>query len=262
MKSASEITVSLFTAGTHTQPLIKALKAAKNIHLANLYPRLPSFQQLAKDKADVFLVADFGQIVPKELFSLPPHGWLVIHPSLLPQYRGASPVQAAIANGDQETGASIIQIHQKVDYGPIVAQLKEPIKANDTAGSLYQRLFGASGEILVTILPAWVKGKIKPRVQDHSKATYTARLTRDDGRIDWQKSAQANERFIRAMSPWPGAWTMIKKDGKEKRERRLKIIQVHLEKNKLVLDQVQLEGKKPVTGKQFQEGYPKAKFIS
>lgn len=260
MKSTSKIIVSLFTSGTHTRSLIKSLQASSQIQLNKIYPRLPDQKQLAQDKAAVFLVADFGQIVPKKLFSMPPHGWLVIHPSLLPQYRGASPASAAIMSGDQETGVTIIKIHQKVDYGPIIAQFKEAIKSDETAGDLCQRLFGAGGEVLATILPAWVAGKIKPRPQNHSRATYTKRLTRADGQVNWQKSDAEIERFIRAMSPWPGAWTLVRKHGhKETKPQRLKILKAHLEKNKLVFDQVQLEGKKPVSWKQFQEGYPEAK---
>ncbi len=111
-------------------------------------------------------------------------------------------------------------------------------------------------------MPAYLEGQIKLREQGHKKATYTKKFTREDGRIDWKKTDEDNERFIRAMHPWPGAWTKVrvKRDTKYV-IRRLKILKAHLEEGKLVLDQVQLEGKKPVTFKQFRDGYPEAKII-
>jgi len=289
------LTVNLFTSGRHTQPLIKALKEAKNIKLVNLYSKLPDLP----DKTDVFIVADFGQIIPQKVLEIPKHGCLGIHPSLLPKYRGPSPVQYAIMNGEKETGLTIFKMDEKVDHGPIIAQFKEKIRPDDTAESLYQRLFAAGGQVLITILPAYIERRIERREQDHSKATYTKILTRDDGFIPpeilkaaregkklqsdkvarWQGGklmdsgalrlgdfATIVERFIRAMSPWPGAWTNIKVQGSKFKvqSKRLKILKAHLEKNlpsKLVLDVVQLEGKKPVSWKQFQEGYPEAKFL-
>lgn len=249
------ITVNLFTSGKHTQGLIKTLKHDPKIKLLKVYQKLNQ-----TGPADVFLVADFGYLMPKKIYELPKHGTLVVHPSLLPQYRGAMPVPFAIMNGDRVTGVSIIKIDEEIDHGPIIAQFKEEIRDNDTGDGLCERLFTASGQVLTTILPAWIEGKIKPREQVHSQATFTRRLTRDDGRVDWQKTDQEIERFIRAMSFWPGAWTMIKAKPNEP-EKRLKILKAHLEKGKLVLDQVQLEGKKPVTWKQFQEGYPETEIV-
>ena len=221
------------------------------------------FQNLMREiKPDVGILASYGKILPKEILKIPKHGILNIHPSLLPKYRGSSPVQTAILNGDKETGVTIFKMDEKVDQGPILAQFKMEVRPDDTAKSLYERLFEAGARVLTTILPAYLKGQIDLRKQEHKKATYTKKLTRKDGKIDWKKPADYQERFIRAMFPWPGAWTEIKvrRDTKYVR-RRLKILSAHLEKGKLVLDQVQLEGKNPVTWKQFQEGYPKAKII-
>lgn len=213
-----------------------------------------------KLKADVGVLAWYGKILPKEILAVPKHGVLNIHPSLLPKYRGPSPVQTAIANGDKETGVTIIKMDEKMDHGPIVAQFKEKIKPLDTAESLYERLFTLGAGVLITILPSYLKGQIKSREQNHKKATYTKLLTRADGKINWKKSEKEIERFIRAMHPWPGAWCRIKIP-RYKDTKRLKILRVHLEKDKLVLDRVQLEGKKPVTWKQFQQGYPEAKIL-
>ena len=244
------ITVNFFTSEKHTQPVIKALKEAKNIKLLNIYKKLNS-----PSRADVFIIADFGQIIPKKILEMPKYGSLCLHPSLLPKYRGASPVQYAIMNAEKETGMTIFKMDKKIDHGPIIVQFKDEIRNSDTAESLYRRLFTAGAQILATILPTWVEGKIKPRPQDHSKATYAPLLSCEDGRIDWQKSDAEIERFIRAMTPWPSAWTYVQLNKK-----RLKILKAHLENGKLVFDLVQLEGKKPITWKQFLAGYSTYRF--
>lgn len=247
--------------------------------------------RMAKLKPDVGILASFGKILPKEILEIPKHGILNIHPSLLPKYRGPSPVQTAILNGDRETGVTVIQMDEKMDHGPIVAQFKEEIKPEDTAESLYERLFTTGAQVLLAILPSYLESQIELRQQDHTQATFTKKLNRDDGEIDWKKSDDYLERFIRAMYPWPGAWCWVKipnkklnhtehrskqkaqkpsvpsekfsafSDQKDHSVKRLKVLKAHLENGKLVPDQVQLEGKKPVTWRQFQEGYPEAKLI-
>ena len=216
-------------------------------------------------RPDVGVIAS-GPILSSKTLSWPQKGFLNIHPSLLPKYRGPSPGQTAILNGDQKTGVTIIKLVKKVDAGPILHQTTEPIKPDDTSQSLYQRLFTQGAEALIKILPDYLEGKIKLREQDHTQAAYTQKLTRESGRINWQKSAEYNERFVRAMFPWPGAWTNVSLDGGPAVGgdsskvtyglKRLKILKAHLKNKKLVLDQVQLEGKKPVTWKQFCEGHP------
>ena len=221
------------------------------------------FKQIRALNTDVGILASFGRVLPKETLAIPKHGILNIHPSLLPKYRGPTPVPTAILNNEKETGVSIIKMDEKVDHGPILAQFKERIKPDDIAESLYRRLFATGAKALKTILPAYFEGRIEFREQDHLKATYTKKLVREDGKIDWKRPADYNERFIRAMYPWPGAFTNVKlKIKNEKLIKRLKILKARLENSKLVLDQVQLEGKKPVTWKQFKEGYPETEFTS
>lgn len=210
-------------------------------------------------KPDVGVLASFGKILPQEILAIPKNGILNIHPSLLPQYRGPTPVPTAILNGDQVTGVTIIKMDEKVDHGPIIAQFKEEIKPNETADALLERLFEVGAEVLKILLPSYLEGQIELRQQDESQATYTKMFTRNDGKINWQKPSDYLERFTRAMTPWPGAWTEVELRGKERK--RLKILKAHLEKGKLVLDQVQLEGKNPVIWKQFQEGYPGVRII-
>ncbi len=220
-----------------------------------------SINQFKKLKADVGILAWYGKILPKEILAVPKYGVLNIHPSLLPKYRGPSPVQDAIINGDQEAGVTIFKMDEQMDHGPIVAQFKEEIKSNDTAESLYERLFTLGGQVLTTILPSYLESQIKLRPQNHRQATFTRILNRDSGKIDWTLADQQIERLIRAMHPWPGAWTLLRSPSFEGQAKRLKILEAHLEKGKLILDRVQLEGKKPVAWKQFQEGYPDSKLI-
>ncbi len=199
-------------------------------------------------------MAAYGEIIPKRVIDLFPHGILVIHPSLLPKYRGASPVQAAVATGDKITGVSIIKMDEKIDHGPIVSQFKEEVLENDTAGSLRDRLFAKTPEVLTELIEPYLKGKVKPREQDHDKATFTKIIKRGDGFVNLTKADPVEtERFIRAMQPWPQAWTRI--DGK-----RLKLLKAHLKEGKLILDEVQLEGKNPVSWKQFEAAHKDAVF--
>ncbi|KKU04023.1 MAG: Methionyl-tRNA formyltransferase [Candidatus Woesebacteria bacterium GW2011_GWE1_45_18] len=183
-----------------------------------------------------------------------PHGILVVHPSLLPKYRGASPIQGAIANGDKQVGVTIIKMDEKMDHGPIVSQFKEETKPDDTTDTLRARLFERSKDVIVEMIEPYLQGKIKPKEQNHDEATYTKIITKQDGFIEaesFTSEAAKAERFIRAMQPWPQAWTLIGK-------KRLKILKAHLESGKLILDEVQLEGKSPVSWEEFKRGYPDA----
>jgi methionyl-tRNA formyltransferase len=213
----------------------------------------------AKVEANLGVLAAYGEIIPDEAISFFSNGILNIHPSLLPQYRGASPVQAAIINGDKETGVTIIKLDEKMDHGPIVSQFKEEIKPDDTTGTLREKLFLRSAEVMSELIEPYLAGKIKPREQNHKEATFTKLLKKENGFIDLKKAKpEEAEKFIRAMDPWPNAWTLIKGIGKQ--SKRLKILKAHLENEKLVLDEVQLEGKNPVSWKEFSAGYPKANF--
>lgn len=208
--------------------------------------------------AEIGVLASYGEIIKKEVINLFPQGILVIHPSLLPLYRGASPVPAAIKNGDSVTGATILRMDEKMDHGPIITQFKEDVLPSDTAAILRDRLFARSAEVLIETITPYIQGKIKLKKQDDSKATFTKLTTKQDGFIDLKKANPMEaERFIRAMAPWPGAWTYI--DLKTKsggQQARLKLHKAHIEDEKLVLDEVQLEGKTPVNWKQFKEAYP------
>lgn len=198
---------------------------------------------------DLGVLASYGEIIAKDVINLFSQGILVIHPSLLPKLRGASPIQTAIANGDIETGLTVFRMDEKMDHGPIVSQFKEEILDTDTFESLRTRIFEKSAEFTADLIPFYVKQKARPKEQNHDLATYTKIISKQDGFVDLEKDTpEVIERKMRAYSPWPGIWTL-------KNDKRLKILKAHLELGRLIIDEVQLEGKNPVTWKQFQEGY-------
>ena len=217
--------------------------------------KVPVIYDLSKiPQADLGILAAYGKIIPKSVINNFKLGILNIHPSLLPKYRGASPVQAAIISGDAKTGVTIIKLDAEMDHGDILSQFKETIGPEDTTETLRQRLFERSSQFLVDLIPNYSNKKIKPKVQNHKEATFTKILEREDGFIDLDKTQpEVAERIIRAMQPWPGAWTYVSINGKKL---RFKILKAHLEDNKLILDTVQLEGKTPVSWSQFSQAYP------
>lgn len=156
---------------------------------------------------DVCVVAAYGQILPDSLLELAGGRWLNVHGSLLPAYRGAAPVSQAILDGLTETGVTVMEVIPALDAGPVVSQATVPIADDDTTGSLSAKLAEAGGRLLAETLPKYQSGKLRPKPQDESAATMTRTLKKTDGRIDWNRDAAALARFVRAMQPWPGAWT-------------------------------------------------------
>jgi methionyl-tRNA formyltransferase len=172
-------------------------------------------------KPDMFVVASYGKILPISLLNIPSKGALNAHPSLLPQYRGASPIQTALLNGDEKTGVTLILMDEKMDHGPILAQRELNVSISHYLfPDLHNKLADLGGSMLVETLPKWLAGEITPRYQEHEKATFTKLFTKEDGRIEWQKPAIEIDRMVRALNPWPGTWTMT--NGK-----RIKILAGH-----------------------------------
>ena len=163
--------------------------------------------QLAALMPDVIVVAAFGQILRPNVLNLPPQGCLNVHASLLPRWRGASPVTAAIRAGDAETGVTIMLMDEGLDTGPILSQRVIPISAGHTGGTLTQDLAELGAALLVDTLPKWLAGEIEPQAQNNDLATKTRLLKKQDGAIDWSQSAQEIERQVRAFTPWPGAFS-------------------------------------------------------
>lgn len=158
---------------------------------------------------DLLVLADYGQIVPAELLDLPPHGALNLHPSLLPLYRGATPIPAAILAGDADTGVTLMRMDAGLDTGPIVAQERTPIDPDETAPQVEGRLASIAAGMLTRDLEAWLAGDITETPQSDDAVSLTRPLRREDGRIDPQKSAVVLERQVRAYQPWPGSFLEI-----------------------------------------------------
>lgn len=158
--------------------------------------------------ADAGVLGYFGRILPQELLSFFPKGIINIHPSLLPKYRGPTPVQTAILNGDKLTGTTIILLDNEVDRGPMLTQQKEEILPNDTTDSLHEKLFILGAQLIKDILPRYLTGTLDPLEQNHNDATYTNHLSKSDGQIDINNPPDKEklDRMIRAYFPWPGVW--------------------------------------------------------
>jgi methionyl-tRNA formyltransferase len=192
-----------------TPPPVKTL--ALELDLPVIQPRRlrepDAMQQLRQWQPDLITVAAFGQILRPEVLDLPRYGCLNVHASLLPHWRGAAPVQAAILHGDAETGITIMRMDPGVDTGPILSQQAMPILPDDTTGSLGARLAELGADLLVRTLPLYLRGELKPTPQDNSAATYAPMLKKEDGALDFSQPVETLARGVRAFNPWPGAYT-------------------------------------------------------
>jgi methionyl-tRNA formyltransferase len=158
---------------------------------------------------EAIVVAAYGQILPIEILTLPKYGCINIHASLLPRYRGAAPVTWAIVRGETETGNTIMQMDEGMDTGAILLQERIPIEPKDTAGTLTEKLSLQGARLITTALPLIASGKLTPMKQDGARATLAPLLTKEDGRIDWERGAWELHDWVRGMSPWPGAYTVL-----------------------------------------------------
>jgi len=163
--------------------------------------------ELADFHPDVIVVAAFGQILPRPVLALPRYGCLNIHPSLLPRFRGASPIAAAILAGDEFTGVSIMLMDESLDTGPLLARAQVPIAAIDTTGSLSAKLSRLGAQLLLEVLPRWLRGGLTPKSQNEARASYAGPISKEAGEIDWRLSAVDIWHRVRAYHPWPGAYT-------------------------------------------------------
>ena len=219
---------------------------------------------------EVVVIAAYGLFLPGEALGIPPLGCLNIHPSLLPRYRGPSPVVSAILNGDDETGVTIMKLDEGMDSGPILAQERVSIDEEETGPELTRRLFDLGADLLVETLPGWASGGIEATPQDENGATITALVKKEDGEIDWTQGAMRIARMVRAYQPWPGTFTYW--DGK-----LIKIlgatsvggdatpgqvvgledgrISVGTGEGVLAVDRLQMEGRRPSDAQDFARGY-------
>jgi methionyl-tRNA formyltransferase len=251
-------------------PPIKAALARSQVSILQP-PKIKdpkAIDQVRQLEPDVIVVVAYGQILPRAVLEIPRLACLNLHASLLPRWRGAAPIQAAIAARDRETGISVIYIDEGLDTGDILLQRKIDILTNDTGGSLHDRLGGIAPDALLESLRMLASGKAPRIPQDNSLATYAPKLNRESGRINWNEPTGVIEHKIRAYNPWPGAFS-------EFENRKLKIFAAtitdlrgkpgeFLRKNKelvigtadgaLSLTEVQLEGKRRMSGAEFLRG--------
>jgi methionyl-tRNA formyltransferase len=229
--------------------------------------------ELAALKPEVIVVCAFGQILPQALLEIPPRQCLNVHFSLLPRHRGASPVAAAILDGDEFTGVSIQLVRYKIDTGPILAAASIPISNNDNAGTLTEKLGFIGAHLLQEALIGWLDGTIEPLNQDESKATYFGQVKKEDGEIDWKLPAVDIWRRIRAYYPWPGCFTYwrgkplkineayyLPGEGKNKPGRVIALppavggLGIHTGNGILVIKNMQYAGKKAMKADDFIRG--------
>ncbi|MGE5597043.1 MAG: methionyl-tRNA formyltransferase, partial [Hyphomicrobiales bacterium] len=227
-------------------------------------------EQLRAFEPEVTVVAAYGKILPRAVLAIPARGNVNVHASLLPRWRGASPIAAAILAGDAETGVSIMEMAPKMDAGPVIAQAKAAITPEHTTGTLEQQLATLGAELLVETLPRWLAGEVAARPQDESAVTYCGLVRKEDGHLRAGMTAAEAERAVRAYNPWPGAYV-------EYRGQRLAIWKAHtapagegpepgatlvverrpaiaFRDGLLVLDEVQRTGAKRVAAGQFLNG--------
>lgn len=188
-------------------------EAALELGLPVLQPtraREESFiQQLRAMAPDLIVVAAYGQILPQALLDIPRHGCLNVHASLLPKYRGAGPIQWAILDGEAETGVTIMKMDAGLDTGPMVTKKVVPIRSNDTAGILHDKLAFVGAQLLIETIPGYIRGEIIPEPQPAEGATYARKITKEDGVIDWSAPARQINNQVRGLDPWPSAYTHL-----------------------------------------------------
>ena len=218
---------------------------------------------------DLITVAAFGQILSPTLLAIPPFGCLNVHASLLPRWRGASPINAAILENDSSSGVTIMKMAEGLDDGPILAQESTSIQSQETAGSLSDRLSVIGADLLVKTIPPYISGDIQTQTQDQSKVTYAHLLKRGDGLLDFNQPAEQLARKVRAYSPWPGTFTYwnnqrliihqalainVTSPGSGVFTRYDDLPAVGTGKGLLVLNILQQAGKRKITGKEFLHG--------
>ena len=228
------------------------------------------FAELASYEPDLIVVAAFGQILRSNVLELPRFGCINVHASLLPRWRGASPIQAAILAGDPITGSTIMRMDKGMDTGPILAQAAEVIRPNDTAAALSERLARQGAQLLMNTLPCYIEGKLAPRAQDDAGATVCRLIKKEHARIDWTQPAEHIERMVRAYNPWPIAFTFWR--GQMLKVGRARVVEGAAEPGRviayergaavgtgsglLVLEQVQPAGKRMMSIEDFLRGRP------
>jgi methionyl-tRNA formyltransferase len=253
-----------------TPPPVKVWALKNNIQVLQS-ENISNLKALIEEaKPDLSIVAAYGQIIPKNILDIPKFKSINIHGSLLPKYRGASPIQATILNLEPEAGITLIQMDEKMDHGPMLAKSSIKLNSTETFPELYKKLADLAASLIEKTLPDFFEGKIRPEEQLHERATFCKMIKRDDAKIDWSKPAKQIDAMVRAYNPEPGTWTTL--DGKTIKILKTSIINDHKIElpgkiyfhqsqlavktldNSLIIAQIQPEGKSVMSGKDFLNG--------
>jgi methionyl-tRNA formyltransferase len=245
-----------------------AIKERLPVYQPHSINSLETYNELKSISPEVIVVAAYAQFLSRKILIVPPLGVVNIHPSLLPSYRGPSPILSSILAGDEKTGVSLMLLESGIDTGPILAQLEVPIYKEDTSQSLGDKLFYEGGKLLIETLPKWADNTITPRQQNHMIATTTRKFVKEDGLLNWNKAAVVLWREMRAFYPWPSTYTFL--NGKRIKMIKSSIIEdlisvkpgtvidlthnglrVATGKGSLVIYQLQVEGKKVIDAREF-----------
>jgi methionyl-tRNA formyltransferase len=266
-------------AGRSQKPMASPIKEAALRHHLQVYQpedvnAASSLSQIRYQKPDLIVVVAYGQILKKPLLELPERGCWNVHASLLPKYRGASPIAAAIRDRQRKTGVTIMQMNEGLDTGDLLGNVATRIRAGETTGILHDRLAGKGAPLLLRLLDRVEKGKVKRLRQNNAEASVAPRMTKEDGKINWDRSPEEIEAHIRAMQPWPGAYAWLP-DGADQKmlkvfvvilSRRAKgkpgeVVEVNshgilvaAKKGGVLLREVQMEGRKRMAAAEFARG--------
>ena len=227
-----------------------------------------AMEQLRAWAPDLIVVAAFGQLLRKDVLELPRYGCINVHASLLPRWRGAAPINAAILAGDEETGVTIMQMDVGLDTGPMLSKRSIRLTPTDTAGSVFEKLSTLGADLLIETLPDYLSGKLLPHPQPEEGMTYAPMLKKEEGKLDFAQDVNQLERRVRAFNPWPGAYMefdggMLKVHRAHVETGNVSVGQRSIVQNQpavgarggvLILDEVQPAGKQPMSGKSFLSG--------
>lgn len=260
-----------------TAPPVKNLAKRHGISVEQPFRVIEMKDKIKNLAPDLIIVADYGYIIPKEIFQIPKHGTINVHPSLLPKFRGPSPVQTTIMEGELNCGVTIIKIDEEIDHGPIIAKKAMEMPPKIYYKDLEMKLAELGSDLLIETIPKWINKKIEAELQDDLVASFTKIITKEDGKINWAelKSSEV-ERKIRALQPWPSTYTYwekenerilvkilqaettnleeVKTPGKVYSSKKDKIV-IKCKDGSLIVRKLQLEGKNPLIDKEFVLGY-------
>ncbi len=255
------------------KPAVKQAAEALGLQIAQPAKIKEFIEEIREIAPDLFVVIAYGQIIPQAILDIPKYGCINVHGSLLPRYRGASCVQAAIKNQDPESGITVMQMDAGLDTGPIIKQFSVNISQDDNSITLSQKLSDLAGQVLIDTLLDYIEGRLKPKPQDNDKSSYVGITKKEDGHVDWNQSPAQISALWRAMQPWPGIYTdsqfgrlKLISLGKEKAEQTHPVGTIYSSLSKLFVQcgngsleitSIQIEGGKPCDAKSFINGHSK-----